>query len=136
MNVRVLSGNVFSMNLKSLFGYIEFLYQSSFINCNSFQFKTEMEELLQAAQDDTDQWVAMVGDILKTYPATGNLNSDVESSHAFFHEVVNDLRKLGITITASLQTFGYRLRVTAFLENVCATFLWLCRLQCIWSCSF
>jgi negative elongation factor A len=57
-----------------------------------------MEEILQAAQEDTDQWVAMVGDILKTYPSTGSLNSDVDASHAFFHEVVGDLRKLGIFI--------------------------------------
>jgi len=60
------------------------------------QFKTEMEEILLAAQDNSDQWVAMVGDILKTYPATGSLNSDLDGSHTFFHEVVNDLRKLGM----------------------------------------
>lgn len=76
------------------------------MKCDSYQFKTEMEEILQVAQDDTDQWVAMIGDILKTYPATGSLNSDVESCHTFFHEVVNDLRKLGITVTANLLTFS------------------------------
>ena len=47
------------------------------------------------AQDDSDQWVAMVGDILKTYPAAGTLNTNVEQRHTFYHEVLADLRKLG-----------------------------------------
>lgn len=46
------------------------------------------------AQDDNDQWVAMVGDLLKTFPSTGNLNADVDESQNFFHEVVLDLKKL------------------------------------------
>lgn len=59
------------------------------------QWKTELEEILQMAQDDNDQWVAMVGDLLKTFPSTGNLNADVDESQNFFHEVVLDLKKLG-----------------------------------------
>ena len=57
--------------------------------------KVELEEILQMAQDDTDQWVAMIGNILRTYPATGTLNTDVDESHAFFHEVLTDLKKTG-----------------------------------------
>ena len=55
----------------------------------------ELEEILQLAQEDTDQWVAMVGDILKPYPSTGALNTDVEPQHGFFHEVLADLKKIG-----------------------------------------
>ena len=56
----------------------------------------ELEEILQMAQDDSDQWVAMVGDILKTYPAAGTLNHNMEQRHTFYHEVLADLRKLGM----------------------------------------
>ena len=54
-----------------------------------------MEEILHAAMYDTDQWVVMVGDMLKTYPKTGGLNCDVDTVHSFFHEVIGDLKKLG-----------------------------------------
>ena len=47
------------------------------------------------AQEDSDQWVAMVGDILKTYPSAGTLNTEGEHRHNFYHEVLADLRKLG-----------------------------------------
>ncbi|KAK2178167.1 hypothetical protein NP493_557g00005 [Ridgeia piscesae] len=61
---------------------------------NIEEWKVELEEILQMAQEDSDQWVAMVGDILKTYPSAGTLNTDVEHRHSFYHEVVADLRKL------------------------------------------
>ena len=61
-----------------------------------FQWRDELEEILQMALHDTDQWVAMVGDILRAYPSTGALNSQIEDHHAFFHEVLSDLKKLGI----------------------------------------
>lgn len=55
----------------------------------------ELEEILHTATYDTDQWVAMVGDMLKTYPETGSLSCEVDSTHSFFHEVISDLKKLG-----------------------------------------
>jgi len=55
----------------------------------------ELEEILHTAMYDTDQWVAMVGDMLKTYPETGSLNCDIDPTHCFFHEVISDLKKLG-----------------------------------------
>ena len=47
------------------------------------------------AQDDTDQWVAVVANILKTFPSTGSLNTEIDEHHNFFHEALNDLKKLG-----------------------------------------
>ena len=55
----------------------------------------ELEEILHTAMYDTDQWVAMVGDMLKSFPETGSLNCDVDATHSFFHEVISDLKKLG-----------------------------------------
>ncbi len=37
----------------------------------------------------------MVGDLLKTYPTTGAINVEVDQQHRFYHEVLNDLKKLG-----------------------------------------
>ena len=54
-----------------------------------------MDEILQFALEDSDQWVAMVADILKTFPSTGSLNCDVDDSHFFFHEVASELKKSG-----------------------------------------
>ena len=55
----------------------------------------ELEEILQLAADDTDQWVAMVADLLRTYPSSGSMNSDIDDHHKFFHEHLQEIRKLG-----------------------------------------
>ena len=47
------------------------------------------------ALEDSDQWVSMIGDVLRIYPNTGNLNTEVRDSHLIFHEVLGDLKKLG-----------------------------------------
>jgi len=51
---------------------------------------------------DTDQWVSMVGEILRTFPATGGLNLELEDNNGTFAEVLSDLKKLGMhTCTGS-----------------------------------
>ena len=47
------------------------------------------------AINDSDQWVSMIGEILRTYPATGALNLELEDNNSTFAEVLSDLRKLG-----------------------------------------
>ena len=64
-------------------------------NISMSQWRAELEEILTTAADDTDQWVAMVGDLLRTYPATGTVNTQIDDTHRFFHDVLTDLRKLG-----------------------------------------
>lgn len=59
-----------------------------------------MEEILEVAQMDSEPWVSMLAEIMKTLPSTGSLNSDirdVEENKRIFSDLVNDLRKLGIT---------------------------------------
>ena len=60
-----------------------------------------MDEILEVAVVDGDPWVAMVAEILKTYPATGALNMEIgsatdEYTRKIFNDLANDLRKLGI----------------------------------------
>ena len=64
------------------------------------QWKTELEEILEMAFVDGDPWVAMVAEILKTYPATGALNTEIgsasdEDTRKIFTDLSNDLKKLG-----------------------------------------
>ena len=47
------------------------------------------------AINDSDQWVSMIGEILRTYPATGALNLELEDNNSTFAEVLSDLKKLG-----------------------------------------
>ena len=68
-----------------------------------------MEEILEVAVVDGDPWVAMVAEILKTYPATGALNMEIgsatdEYTRKIFNDLANDLRKLG-NLTKNLDSF-------------------------------
>lgn len=46
---------------------------------------------------DSELWVAMLAETMKTFPATGSLNteiSDLDEVRPIFTDLVNDLRKL------------------------------------------
>ncbi|WAR20855.1 NELFA-like protein [Mya arenaria] len=58
------------------------------------KWKGYLEEILMVAIHDTDQWVSMVGEILRTFPATGALNLELEDNNGTFAEVLTDLKKL------------------------------------------
>ncbi|KAL5016203.1 hypothetical protein ScPMuIL_005792 [Solemya velum] len=62
---------------------------------NVEQWKSDLEDLLMMAIHDTDQWVSMTGEILRTYPATGMLNLDLEDNSTFA-DVLADLKKIAI----------------------------------------
>ena len=49
------------------------------------------------AINDSDQWVSMIGEILRTYPATGAINLELEDNNGTFAEVLSDLKKLGMS---------------------------------------
>jgi negative elongation factor A len=61
---------------------------------NIEEWKEELDYLHRMALEDSDQWVSMIGDVLRIYPNTGNLNTEVRDSHLIFHEVLADLKKL------------------------------------------
>ncbi|KAG8227191.1 hypothetical protein J437_LFUL003397, partial [Ladona fulva] len=64
---------------------------------NVEEWKVELEEILEVALVDSDQWVSMLAEILKTFPSTGSLNTDiseVDENRRIFSDLVNDLRKL------------------------------------------
>ncbi|KAG5888477.1 hypothetical protein JTB14_022105 [Gonioctena quinquepunctata] len=64
---------------------------------NLEEWKTELEQILEVAVADSELWVGMLADALKTYPSTGSLNteiSDVDEVRPIFTDLVSDLRKL------------------------------------------
>ena len=59
------------------------------------QWKDELEDLVHVAADDTDQWVTMVAEMLREFPSSGALNTEVDQHQNCFHDVISDLRKIG-----------------------------------------
>ncbi|PSN51271.1 Negative elongation factor A [Blattella germanica] len=66
---------------------------------NVEEWHTELEEILEVAQVDSEQWVSMLAEIMKTLPSTGSLNTDigfVDENRRIFSDLVNDLKKLAL----------------------------------------
>ncbi|XP_014297475.2 negative elongation factor A [Microplitis demolitor] len=64
---------------------------------NVEEWRNELEEVIEIASVDSDLWVSMLSEAMKTLPATGSLNtdiSDLDEHRPIFGELVNDLRKL------------------------------------------
>ncbi|CAH1967768.1 unnamed protein product [Acanthoscelides obtectus] len=64
---------------------------------NLEEWKSELEQILDVAVQDSELWVGMLADALKTYPSTGSLNteiSDVDEVRPIFNDLITDLRKL------------------------------------------
>ncbi|XP_064549890.1 negative elongation factor A [Drosophila montana] len=61
------------------------------------EWKSELEEVIEVAGLDSELWVSMLAETMKTFPATSSLNteiSDYEDTRPIFTDMVNDLRKL------------------------------------------
>lgn len=53
-----------------------------------------MKNIIEMAILDSDQWVSMVGELLKTYPLKGTINFDIEENSSVFNDLINELKKL------------------------------------------
>lgn len=54
----------------------------------------ELEEIIEVARGDCDQWVAMLAEIMKEFPSTGRLNLEVEEpeeNKEVFQDVLEEL---------------------------------------------
>lgn len=61
---------------------------------NVEEWRVDLEEILDLASNDSDQWVTTVADILRPYPSSGNLNLDIDDSNPTFTQILVDLKKL------------------------------------------
>ncbi|KAK2709854.1 negative elongation factor A-like isoform X1 [Artemia franciscana] len=63
------------------------------------EWRLELEEILEIAQEDGEPWVAVLAETLKTVPSTGSLNESIcdntaDDTRKMIAELVADLRKL------------------------------------------
>ncbi|CAD6994010.1 unnamed protein product [Ceratitis capitata] len=61
------------------------------------EWKAELEEVIEVAGLDSELWVSMLAETMKTFPATSSLNTEIseyEDTRPIFTDMVNDLRKL------------------------------------------
>ncbi len=59
-------------------------------------WRSKLESILDAARDDSEPWVCMLAELMKTYPGSGQLNSDIhvpDSNRKIFGDLVSDLKK-------------------------------------------
>ncbi|KAG5319618.1 NELFA factor, partial [Pseudoatta argentina] len=64
---------------------------------NVEEWRAELEEVIEVAAVDSELWVSMLSEAMKTFPSTGSLNTDItdlDEHRPIFGELVNDLRKL------------------------------------------
>lgn len=50
------------------------------------------------AQTDSEQWVSMLAELMRSIPSKGSFNDEItenEENRRIFSDLVNDLRKLG-----------------------------------------
>ncbi|XP_022911510.2 negative elongation factor A [Onthophagus taurus] len=64
---------------------------------NIEEWRVELDQIIDVAIGDSELWVSMLAESLKTFPATGSLNTeltDVDEVRPIFTDLVNELRKL------------------------------------------
>ena len=57
--------------------------------------KEALPEIIQLATVDSEPWVLMVADILKSFPETGSLNLDLEEQNPNVQDILGELREKG-----------------------------------------
>lgn len=63
--------------------------------CVCVQMKDALSEIVQLATVDSEPWVLMVADILKSFPETGSLNLDLEEQNPNVQDILGELREKG-----------------------------------------
>lgn len=93
--------------------------------------KGALSEIIQLATLDSDPWVLMVADILKSFPDTGSLNLDLEEQNPNVQDILGELREKGTCGAACCGT-GWTLRVPcASLTNQAPSSLRLVLPKCV-----
>lgn len=63
---------------------------------NVEEWKNELEEIIEVAAVDSDLWVAMLAEVLKTFPSTGTLNTEItefDETRPIFSDMLGELKK-------------------------------------------
>ncbi|XP_049880434.1 negative elongation factor A [Pectinophora gossypiella] len=60
------------------------------------EWKNELEEIIEVAAVDSDLWVAMLAEVLKTFPSSGTLNTEIaefDETRPVFSDMIAELRR-------------------------------------------
>lgn len=57
------------------------------------EMKSALTEIVQLATVDSDPWVLMVADVLKSFPETGSLNLELEEQNPNVQDILGELRE-------------------------------------------
>ncbi|XP_050357501.1 negative elongation factor A [Nymphalis io] len=63
---------------------------------NVEEWKNELEEIIEVAAVDSDLWVAMLAEVLKTFPSAGTLNTEIaefDETRPIFSDMIGELRR-------------------------------------------
>ena len=63
---------------------------------NLEQWRRELEGILIVAKDDSEPWVCMLAELMKSYPESGQLSNDVslpDGNRKIFNDLLSDLKK-------------------------------------------
>ncbi|XP_026323047.1 negative elongation factor A [Hyposmocoma kahamanoa] len=63
---------------------------------NVEEWKNELEEIIEVAAVDSDLWVAMLAEVLKTFPSQGTLNTEIaefDETRPIFSDMIGELRR-------------------------------------------
>jgi negative elongation factor A len=58
------------------------------------EMSSELNDILEIGSGDSDDWVRILSEILRTYPETGSLNIDLENVSPVFAAIVQDIRQI------------------------------------------
>jgi len=84
-----------------------------------FQMKEALSEIIQLATVDSEPWVLMVADILKSFPETGSLNLDLEEQNPNVQDILGELREKGWSINNWSASKWSKVIVNNFQFNIC-----------------
>lgn len=86
--------------------------------------KEALSEIIQLATVDSEPWVLMVADILKSFPETGSLNLDLEEQNPNVQDILGELREKGQSdINDWSVRRGSKVIVNNFQFHICLFFL-------------
>lgn len=78
-----------------------------------------LTEIIQLASLDSDPWILMVADILKSFPDTGSLNLDLEEQNPNVQDILGELREKGDVLFRFFFCFGWQICCCFFLKGNC-----------------
>ena len=59
------------------------------------QWKDELNSLIQLTSTESDAWVSTIAEILRNFPESGSITSNLHSTNAHFTETLIYLKKTG-----------------------------------------